>query len=161
MKRSGHITAALLLGVAAPFAAIAQGASTIVGGLHAMHVEERIAAQSEACSRRFPESASAWATALQASRDRQQAAFRELRDTVRAAAARESAARPGARDTIADFGHLVRSLPHAELGALNDAQAGPLCQRWLVALAPDGALDRGMPELLSMARRLQPQPEGR
>lgn len=153
-------TAWLALG-ALPACALAQGASTVIGALHAMHVGERIAAQSEVCSGRFPESADAWSTALQAARERHQAAFSELRDTARAAAAQQTAAQPAAGAVMADFGRLARSLPQAELGALNDTQAGAACQRWLAALAPDGTLDRSMPELLSLARRLQPRAESR
>jgi hypothetical protein len=77
-------------------------------GLLAVHVEEHLVAQGEVCTRRFPDAAAAWATAVPAARMRQQA----------------SALCQRWLEALAPEGELDRSLP-ALLVSARRLQPGP------------------------------------
>ncbi|MCE2917268.1 MAG: hypothetical protein LW768_17235 [Rubrivivax sp.] len=147
--------AALLLALTANAGAWAQGASTIIGGLYTLHVEDRIATQGMVCSQRFPTSQADWTTDLTAARARHRAAFDELAAIAKNVAQRGPSPGNEGPKAIEAFREITKMLPHSELASLDDANASALCQRWRALLAPDAGFDKAMPEMLAVARRLQ------
>jgi hypothetical protein len=148
----GRAVLALALAAAAQ-AAAAQGASLIIGGLHAVHFEEQLLARAKLCTARFPSQAEAWRLSLEGFRTRQTPALQELQQIKRAFIAAE-AARPGTEKALEGFREMAELFPQSALAPLADDQAKATCQRWRQALDVGGEAEQALPELVKAARRL-------
>lgn len=152
LTRRGLGAVALSLACAGSWA---QGASTIIGGLHALFAEQGLRARSAACSLRFPATAEPWTQAVQRIRRDQAPVFDELAQRATRFVGPDVPDTP-ARQVARDFLALAERAPTMQLSPMNDTDAAALCERWRVALEPAGLAEQSLPAVLEAARKLSP-----